>query len=135
MSASFAFGLRLRLTTTQQGGRVTPLHLVPEGTDTYLYRSNWGLPRMTPPDQTGAPFVACSHELVRPGDEVLVVIAPVYAEVLAAWEVVAVDDLLLMYEGSRVCGHGRVLWRRMTRLPVPAEDVALFRTRVKEASM
>ncbi len=134
MSATYAYGLRLRFTTVHEGGRVRPLHLVPEGADTYLYRSNWGLPGQTSPDQTGAPVVACSDELVRPGDEVSVVIVPVYAEVLAAWEVVAVDDLLPMYEGSRVCGHGRVLWRRATRLPVPADDVEVFREWVKQPS-
>ena len=124
---SFAFGLLLRLTTTAEGGRTTPL-AGGRGTDTrFEYRPNWGLPGMTPPEQTGAPVLGFDQTSIAPGDTVRVVIVPPYPPMVQAWTQVQPGDDLPMYEGSRICGHGRVLWRRDTMLPLPETDEQRFR--------
>jgi hypothetical protein len=117
----------LQFTTTAQGGRRTPL-LGGAGPEArFTYRPNWGLPQMTPPDQTGAPVLAFSAQHIHPGDQVRVVIVPPYPQMVPEWTHVAIGDVLPMYEGPRVCGHGRVLWRRDTHLPVPEPDEQRFR--------
>jgi len=132
--STYAFGMLVRLTPTSQGGRATPL-LGGAGPEVrFTYRPNWGLPQMTPPDQTGAPVLAFSAQHILPGDQVRVVIVPPYPQMVAEWGQVAIGDALPMYEGSRVCGHGRVLWRRDTHLPVPEPDEQRFRTWVLDPS-
>ena len=124
---TYAFGVLLRLTTADQGGRQTPL-LGGAGRDAkFEYRPNWGLPHMAAPEQTGAPVLAFSKGNIHPGDEVRVVIVPPYPQMVSEWSRVAIGDVLPMYEGPRVCGHGRVLWRRDTHLPMPDEDEERFR--------
>ncbi|NTW38509.1 MAG: hypothetical protein HGA44_01265 [Cellulomonadaceae bacterium] len=125
--STYAFGVLLQLTTTAQGGRQTPL-LGGAGPEArFAYRPNWGLPQMAPPEQTGAPVLAFSAQHIHPGDQVRVVIVPPYPQMLPEWSRVVIGDVLPMYEGSRVCGHGRVLWRRDTYLPVPEPDERRFR--------
>jgi hypothetical protein len=89
---------------------------------------------MVPPEQTGAPVLAFDQERVRPGDTARVVIVPPFPPIVAAWSRVQVGDDLPMYEGAKVCGYGRVLWRRQTTLPVPAEDEARYRRWLAEGS-
>jgi hypothetical protein len=125
--STYAFGVLLRLTTTEQGGRTTGLAGGAEPEVTFQYRPNWGLPQMTPPEQTGAPVLAFSKADIRPGDDVHVVIVPPYPQMVPEWSHVSIGDVLPMYEGSRVCGHGLVLWRRDTGLPVPDDDAERFR--------
>lgn len=123
---SYAFGILLQLTTTEQGGRRAALPGGAAPTNRFTYRPNWGLPQMVPPEQTGAPVLAFSRETVRPGEQVHAVIAPPFPQMVAEWSRVNVGDVLPMYEGSHVCGHGRVLWRRKTGLPMPDEDADRF---------
>ena len=108
-----ALGLALRFTTTDEGGRTMVL---PGGFGRevrFQYRPNWGLPGMEPPEQTGAPVLGFSKEGIAPGDEVRVVIVPPFPQMLSQWATVDLGDVLPMYEGLRVCGLGRVLWKRM----------------------
>ena len=72
-------------------------------------------------------MLAFSQEPVAPGDEVRVVIVPPYPPMVPEWARVQVGDVLPMYEGARVCGHGRIVWRRDTILPLPAADEEAFR--------
>ncbi|MHA3947177.1 hypothetical protein [Cellulomonas bogoriensis] len=132
--STYAFGVQLRLTSTAQDGRRTPL-LGGAGREAmFQYCPNWGLPHMTPPDQTGARVLAFSKENIHPGDEVRVVIVPPYPQMVGEWTRIVVGDVLPMYEGPRVCGHGRVLWRRGTQLPVPRRDEEMFRAWVLDPS-
>ena len=125
---TYAFGVLLRLLTTDEGGRTTPLLGGSTPEVKFQYRPNWGLPQMTPPEQTGAPVLAFSREDIHSGEEVRVVIVPPYPQIVSEWASVSVGDELPMYEGSRVRGRGRVLWRRDTSLPLPAEDEERFRS-------
>lgn len=118
---TFAFGVELRLTTASEGGRSSPLSGDAITEARFAYRANWGLPGVTAPGQTGAPVLAFSQEPVEPGDEVRAVIVVPYPQTVPDWAAVEVGDVLPMYEGSRVCGHGRIAWRRQTLLPLPAE--------------
>ena len=81
---------------------------------------------MTPPDQTGAPVLAFSRSDVAPGEEVSVVIVPPFPEMVPLWAEVEPGTELPMYEGVRVCGVGRVLWRSPTELPLPEADEQRF---------
>ncbi|MBX9246400.1 hypothetical protein ICW40_16520 [Actinotalea ferrariae] len=123
---TYAFGVLLRLTTTAGGGRQTPILRGSDRGARWAYRPNWGLPQMTAPEQTGAPVLAFSKDKVFPGDEVRAVIVPPFPQMVAAWSCVAIGDELPMYEGLRTCGHGRVLWRRDTVLPIPDHDRERF---------
>jgi hypothetical protein len=82
---------------------------------------------MTPPEQTGAPVLAFSRPEVLPGERALAVIMPVFPAITPRWRREVVPGVILpMYEGSRVCGHGRVIWVGETRLPLADEDEARF---------
>lgn len=124
---ALAFGLLLRLMTTEQGGRRTPLLGGSEPSVRFQYRPNWGLPHMGPPEQTGAPVLAFSKKDVRPGETVRVVIVPPYPQMVSEWARVDVGDELPMYEGLQVCARGTVRWRRNTRLPIPVDHEERFR--------
>jgi len=89
---------------------------------------------MTPPEQSGAPVLGFERMNITPGDTVLVVIVPPYPEMVQAWSEVQPGADLPMYEGSRVCGHGRVLWRRDTVLPLSEGDEERFRGWLIEGS-
>lgn len=131
---TYAFGVLLRLTSTDQGGRRTAL-LGGSGPDVmFWYRPNWGLPEMTPPEQTGAPVLAFSREHIQPGEQAHAVIVPPFPQMMAEWSRVRVGDVLPMYEGARVCGHGQVLWRRDTHLPMSDQDAERFRAWVVDAA-
>jgi hypothetical protein len=117
-----AVGLDLTLVTTAHGGRCAPVRL-----DTPLgYRPNWGLPGMTGTDQTGAPVLCSCASVVAPGASARVVIIPLTGAHLAQWRLLGQGDMLRMFEGPRVCGHGIVRWTENTRRPVPPADQARF---------
>jgi hypothetical protein len=82
---------------------------------------------MTPPDQSGAPVLAFSRENIAPGEDVRLVIVPPFPQMVSEWSHVQVGDELPMYEGAQVCGHGRILWRRETSLPLTTDDETRFR--------
>ncbi|TYL51046.1 hypothetical protein [Agromyces mariniharenae] len=111
-----AIGIRLAFTTTEAGGRRTPL-LGGNSTDVRMqYRPNWGLPGWPDGDQTGAPVLGFSTSNIRPGDTTDAIIIPLFADNVPQWWDVAPDDVLRMYEGSRVCGVATVLWVDRTTL-------------------
>lgn len=114
---AIAFGIDLHLTPTAEGGRSTPL-LNLSG-KTWVYRPNWGLPSMTPPDQSGAPVFAFSRDRVVPGERAHAVIVSLFPEMVDQWNLEVEPGVVLpMYEGARVCGHGTVLWRADITLPL-----------------
>lgn len=49
---AIALGIDLHLTPATEGGRSLPLLNLSDRTS--IYRPNWGLPSMTPPEQSGA---------------------------------------------------------------------------------
>jgi hypothetical protein len=123
---TFAFGIDLHLTSTDAGGRGTPL-LGGAGREHRLnYRPNWGLPGMTPPEQTGAPVLGFARENIAPGESVKAVIVAMFAEEVPLWSAVDEGTELPMYKGNRVCGHARVLWHAVTALPLPDADESRF---------
>ena len=131
---TFAFGCLLRLTPTAVGGRRTPL-TGGSGPDVrFKYRPNWVLPGMVAPDQTGAPVLGFDRTQVAPGESVRAVIVPPFPPMIPAWAEVKVGDDLPMYEGPNVCGHGRVLWRRTTVIPIPRHEEEAFRRWLIEGS-
>ena len=125
--STFAFGLLLRLTTTEGGGRQSGLAGGASPEARFTYRPNWGLPHMTGDDQTGALVLGFSKEDIRPGDQVRVVIVPPFPAMLVEWSRVPVGAELRMYEGRRLCGRGTVLWKQDTQLPLPEQDEQRFR--------
>lgn len=122
-----AFGVLLRLTTTAEGGRQTPLTGGWGEEARFAYRPNWGLPGMTPPNQAGALVLGFDQRIIAPGDTTRVVIVPPFPPMMQEWDRVQPGADLPMYEGARVCGHGRVLWRRSTLVPLPPADEERFR--------
>ena len=62
---AIALGIDLHVTPATEGGRSTPLLNLADRT--WVYRPNWGLPSMTPPDQSGAPVFAFSRDRVAQG--------------------------------------------------------------------
>ena len=125
--STFAFGLLLQLTTTEEGGRQAGLPGGASPKARFTYRPNWGLPHMTGDDQTGALVLGFSKEDIRPGDQVRVVIVPPFPAMLVEWSRVPVGAELRMYEGRRLCGRGMVLWKQDTQLPLLEQDENLFR--------
>ncbi len=120
----FALGIELAFVKTEDGGRTNPI-----GGDIYTplgYRPNWGLPGMTPPEQTGGPVLCFGRYPVHPGDRVRAVIIPMFPDRVPTWAAVAVGDVLPMYEGARVCGRGTVRWISQAQLPVSEHDHARF---------
>jgi len=81
---------------------------------------------MTPPKQTGAPVFGFSRTNILPGDQCRAVIVAFLRALVPRWASVEVAAQLPMYEGSRVCGAGLVLWRTATELPVPPADGERF---------
>lgn len=94
----------------------------------FTYRPNWGLPSMTPPDQTGAPVFALSRDEVLPGEQVHAVIVTPFPGMVARWHLEAQPGVILpLYEGARICGHGSVLWSTPITRPLTAEVANRFR--------
>jgi len=122
---SIAFGLELHVTPTEEGGRTRPLLNVPD--QPWTYRPNWGLPSMTPPAQTGAPVLSFSRDEVLPGEKVYAVISPPFPEMVDQWNLEVEPGVVLpMYEGSRVCGHGTIMWRTNVLLPLEEREKQRF---------
>lgn len=123
---SLAFGLDLEVTPVSEGGRSAPIDTSGVNSD-YRYRPNWGLPEMVPTDQTGAPVWHFSSDVVNPGDRVKAVIVVPYPMTVDDWNLqVDIGSRLPMYEGSRVCGVGTVLWKRSVEVPLNNVDRAEF---------
>lgn len=123
--AAIAFGIDLHLKSVAEGGRSEPLvNLLDRG---WSYRPNWGLPGMAPPEQTGAPVLAFSRDEVLPGENVHAVILTLFPQMVDRWNLEVEPGVVLpMYEGSRVCGHGTVLWRANTTLPLDESEERRF---------
>jgi hypothetical protein len=124
---SLAVGLRLRLTTADEGGRRSPIGLGMEPIGRFQYRPDWALPHATD-DLTAAPVVGFSQSPVEPGDTVRAVIVSLWPQSLPLWQELEVGDVLLMHEGPRVCGHGTVLCTKPVTLPLGADDTSAVET-------
>ena len=123
---TLALGINLHLVLTAEGGRHTPLPggCAPE--DRFTYRPNWGLPEWPDGDQSAAPVLGFSRVDVNPGDDVRVVIVPLFPTEMPAWHDVGGGDELRMYEGSRICGRGVVAWIEAATWPMPDEEKDQF---------
>ncbi len=121
-----AFGLDLRLTTTADGGRKSPLGLA--AYEALQYRPNWGLPGMEHPDQVGAPVLCFGTTPLLPGARTRAVIIPLVDLSLATWEQVNAGEELRMYEGPKTCGFELVEWKARTLRPIPPDDHKAFET-------
>jgi len=122
---AIALGIDLSLTSTEDGGRSGPLMNISDRL--WPYRPNWGLPSMAPTEQSGAPVLAFSRDVVLPGESVHAVIVTLFPDMVARWDLEVVPRVVLpMYEGARVCGHGTVLWRTAITLPLGEPDKQRF---------
>jgi hypothetical protein len=117
-------GVRLRLTTTEEGGR--DRELGPFGDRTLQYRPNWGFRGLDHPrEQAGAPVLCWARDRVGLGETVRAVIAPMFPE---AWVDVGQRSELVMYEGARAWGQATVIWRRQPdRWPLDDSDLQPLR--------
>jgi hypothetical protein len=70
--------------------------------------------------------MAFSRQDIRPGETVRAVIVPPHPPMLSAWAEVDAGAELPMYEGARLCGVGRVLWRRDADWPLSQTDEDRF---------
>lgn len=108
---TLAFGLDLRLTTTEEGGRRTPL-LGGSEEPHFQYRPNWGLPGWPDGQQTGAPVFGFADSDIHPGQVTWAVIVAMFPDQVPDWATVVVGSELRMYEGLRICGLAQVRWIR-----------------------
>jgi hypothetical protein len=82
---------------------------------------------MAPPEQSGAPVLAFSRDVVLPGESVHAVIVTLFPEMVAQWDREVTPGVSLpMYEGARVCGHGTVIWRADILMPLAEHDEQRF---------
>jgi hypothetical protein len=126
--STLAIGIDLHLVPTAEGGRRTALLGGCDPGSRFTYRPNWGLPGWVDGEQTGAPVLGFSRSDIQPGDHARAVIVPIFPTEVPAWHDIAVSDVLGMYEGSRICGRGTVLWVKPTTWRMPEdEEVRLTR--------
>jgi hypothetical protein len=117
-----ALGIDLDLVPTQDGGRAT---LLPGGharDSRFTYRPNWGLPGWPAAKQTAGPVLGFSRTDLRPGHSARAIVVALFLQHTAQWRDVGPDDVLRMYEGSRLCGHGRVAWVEPATWPLPDDE-------------
>jgi len=107
---------------TGDGGRETPLLGGYAKENRFTYRPNWGLPGWTDGDQTAGPVLGFSRTNIRPGEQVRAVLVPLFLDHAPGWLDVEPGDMLRMYEGARVCGHGPVRWVEITTWRMPEEE-------------
>ena len=125
-----AIGVTLELLTTEEGGRTRPI-----GDSDYPpggYRPNWGLPGMTPPQQTGGPVLCFEHIPVAPGDTLRAVIVPMFPDDVPAWRELVAGDALLMYDGTRIHGRAAVAWSVDTVNCPPPRGTPVMQTRLSD---
>lgn len=122
--STLAIGIELRLVPTAEGDRQTPLLGGCEPENRFTYRPNWGLPGWSDGEQTAGPVLGFSSTDIHPGDAARAVVVPLFAEQVPKWREISAGDTLRMYEGSRVCGHGSVVWVTPAtwRMPEDEED-------------
>jgi hypothetical protein len=106
-------GIELALVATEGGGRQAALLGGAGPGFEFKYRPNWGLPGMTPPEQSGAMVYGFSRHDIAPGSSCRAVIVQLVPETLE-WQQVREGLTLPCYEGNRVVAHGRVLWRELS---------------------
>lgn len=125
--STLAFGLTLKFFRAEEGGRTTPTTGGNAVENRFAFRPNWGLPAMTPPEQTGAMVFGFSKAHILPGESVRAVIVVPYPEMVGHWDQqVDAGTLLPMYEGPRVFGEGIVEWRGPATLPLDEQRAAEF---------
>jgi len=119
---TYAIGIELRVVTTADGGRNTPLLGGNTPGVRFQYRPNWGLPGWPDGDQTAAPVLGFSKTGIELGSHVRAIIVPLFSENVPEWHNVTEGDELRMYEGSRICGHGTVAWTQPATWPMPVDE-------------
>jgi translation elongation factor EF-Tu-like GTPase len=89
---------RLRLLTTEQGGRHTPIR---SG-----YRSHWAFPPDVHQEDHDAPLTLEATKVLAPGEEAMVRLHPLAPDL---WPPVAPGLRLSMFEGARLVGQADVV--------------------------
>jgi hypothetical protein len=117
-----AIGIDLDLVPTKDGGRVTPLLGGYAKDSRFTYRPNWGLPDWPEGKQTAGPVLGFSQTNIRPGEHVRAILVALFLDHTPGWRDVGPSDVLRMYEGSRICGHGRVGWAESATWPMPEDE-------------
>jgi hypothetical protein len=121
-----AIGIELHLVSTNEGGRQTALLGGCEPQNRFKYRPNWGLPGWAEGDQTAGPVLGFSRSNIQPGEDARAVLVPLLPEQVPAWHEVEPGDTLRMYEGSRTCGRGVVVWLEPATWYLPNDDEVRF---------
>jgi hypothetical protein len=116
---TLAIGIDLDLTPTAEGGRQTPLLGGFATENRFEYRPNWGLPGWADGEQTAAPVLGFSRTNIQPGTHTRAILVPLFPEHVPGWLDVQANDVLRMYEGSRICGRGVVRWIEPANWPMP----------------
>jgi hypothetical protein len=109
-TARVVCGIELTLVATEDGGRQTALLGGAGPGFEFQYRPNWGLPGMTPPEQSGAMVYGFSRQDVTPGSSCRAVIVQLVPATVQ-WQQVHEGLTLPCYEGNRVVANGHVRWR------------------------
>lgn len=118
---TLALGIDLKLVSTNEGGRETPLLGGHEPEKRFTYRPNWGHPGWPDGDQTAAPVLGFARSNIIPGESVRAIIVPLFVDV-GQWREVREGHELRMYEGSRICGRARVCWIKHATWRMPVEE-------------
>lgn len=120
--STVAIGIDLDLVPLDAGGRGTALLGGCAREDRFTYRPNWGLPGWADGDQTAGPVLGFSRTNIRPGDHVRAILVPLFVGQVPGWLDVEPGDVLRMYEGARVCGHGHVRWIKAATWHMPEDQ-------------
>ncbi|GAA2080811.1 hypothetical protein GCM10009725_13270 [Aeromicrobium tamlense] len=121
---TIAIGIDLDFVPTAAGGRRTPLPGGRAPSTRFTYRPNWGLPGWADGVQTAGPILGFSRTGIRPGESARAIFVPLFVAEYPEWRGIKEADVLRLYEGSRVCAHGRVAWVVPATWPTPETEQA-----------
>jgi hypothetical protein len=97
------------------------------------HRPRWGLASRRPGVRPAVPVLAFSRSASLSAELDYAVIVPIHPEGGPRRDYEVLPGVVLpLYEGSRVCGHGTVLWRAETKLPLPDHDQRRFLAWLKD---
>jgi hypothetical protein len=89
-----AVGIEIRLLPAERDGREHPIGRVGESYVARQYRPDWRLPKMTPPEMSGAPVLCLEKYPLTPGVESRAVIVPLAPAMVPRWKQLCEGDAL-----------------------------------------